>query len=51
MPFVLSECINWDKKAMLENGFSPEAAQQQEENLFDYDEGADTSDMHAWGYS
>ena len=51
VPFVLSECINWDKKAMLENGFSPEAAQQQEENLFDYDEGADTSDMHAWGYS
>ena len=21
VPFVLSECINWDKKAMLENGF------------------------------
>ena len=26
VPFVLSECINWDKKAMLENGFFPEAA-------------------------
>ena len=34
VPFVLSECVNWNKKAMLENGFSPEAAQQQEENLF-----------------
>ncbi len=51
VPFVLCECVNWDKKAMLENGFSQEDAQWQDEQLPDYDEGADTSDMHAWGYS
>ncbi len=51
MPFVLCECVNWIRKPCWKTAFLRRNAQWQEEQLPDYDEGADTSDMHAWGYS
>ena len=51
VPFVLCECVNWDKKAMLKTAFLRRTPSGRRNSYRTTTRGADTSDMHAWGYS